>query len=357
MELSPEEKRRIYEEERARIEARERIEKETQRAKGSTSTGLAPNVAGLLCYIAGWVSGIIFLVLEQKNKWVRFHAAQSIVVFGTITVAGIIFGLIPIVGGAFSTIISIVGFILWIILMVKAHNGEWYKLPWAGDIADKIVEASVVRVDYTEPPMPSTPHPSSEPTAESEAVAPPPPAGADLDKRIDDKIDGYFRRRRGGRIAASAFAIAWSIVLLIFFNFFNQYVAYYHSETVDNVTTWVGRPFFTEDINLWLPILTAALIVAIMGHIILIIFDRYILREIIHIVIDAFGLATVLTLISVFPFDFSVIPNNAAADATYLGVRILLVCISIGIGVGILVRLIKLIVNVAKGTASYQESI
>jgi len=349
MKLSPEEKRRIYEEEKARIEAREEIEREKLTEPAGTSTGLSPNIAGLLCYVAGWITGIIFFVLEQKNKFVRFHAAQSIVAFGTITVAGIIFGLIPVVGDAFSTIIGIIGFIVWIIMIVKASSGEWYKLPWAGDVAEKIVTSSRVTGEYSEPSP-------SEPTAESEAAAPTPPPTADLGKRIEDKVDAHFKGRRG-RITASVFAIAWSIVLLIFFNFFNQYVAHYHSETVGGITTWIRYPFFTEDINLWLPILTASLIITVVGHIILIILDRYILREMIHIVINAFALWAVLTLLSVFPFDFSVIPSTTAANATYLGVRIFLIFISVGVGIAILVKVIKLIVNVVSGTASYQEHI
>ena len=47
-----------------------------------TSTGLEDNIAGLLCYVAGWVSGLIFLLIETENKFVRFHAVQSIIVFG-----------------------------------------------------------------------------------------------------------------------------------------------------------------------------------------------------------------------------------------------------------------------------------
>jgi len=349
MKLSPEEKKRIYEEEKARIEAREQIEREKLTEPAGTSTGLSPNIAGLLCYVAGWITGIILFVLERRNKFVRFHAAQSIVAFGTITVAGIILGLIPVVGGAFSTIIGIIGFIIWVIMMVKASNGEWYKLPWAGDVAENIVASSRVTGEYSEPPP-------SEPTAESEAAAPTPPPAADSGKRIEDKIDTHLKSRKG-RITASAFAIAWSIALLIFFNFFNQYVAYYHSETVDGITTWIRYPFFTEGINLWLPILTATLIISIVGHIILIILDRYILREMIHIIINAFSLWTVLTLLSVFPFDFTVIPSTTAAEATYLGVSIFLILISVGVGIAILVGVIKLIVNVVRGTASYEEHI
>jgi hypothetical protein len=233
--------------------------------------------------------------------------------------------------------------------MVKASSGEWYKLPWAGDVAEKIVASSGVTGEYAEPPPPG-------PAAEPETAAPTPPPAADSGKGIGDKVDAHFKGRTG-RITASAFAIAWSIALLIFFNFFNQYVAYYHSETVGGVTVWTRYPFFTEDINLWLPILTATLIISIIGHIILIILDRYVLREMIHIVINAFSLWTVLTLLSVFPFDFSVIPNPAAADATHLGVKIFLIFISVGIGIALLVRVIKLIVNVVRGTASYEEHI
>ncbi len=102
-----------------------------------TSTGLSENVAGLLCYVLGWISGVVFILIEQENKFVRFHAIQSIMVFGVLTVARIILGWIPVIGGIFSWIISVLGFILWIVLMIKAYQGTKYKLPWAGDFAEK----------------------------------------------------------------------------------------------------------------------------------------------------------------------------------------------------------------------------
>jgi uncharacterized membrane protein len=347
MDLTPEEKRRIYEEEKARIEAREKIEREKLTELGSTSTGLSPNIAGLLCYVGGWISGVVFLVLEQRNRFVRFHATQSIITFGTITVAGILLGLIPVVGVAFSSIIGIAGFIVWIIMIVKASSGEWYKLPGAGDAAEKIVASSDAAGGYAESP-------SSKAATDSAPAAPTPAPASDLGKRIEHKVDTHLRSR-SGRMVTSAFAVAWSIVLLIFFNFFNQYVAYYQSETVGGVTTWTRYPFFTEDVNLWLPILTTTLVISIIGHTILIVRDRYILREGIHIVINAFALWTVATLLSIFPFDFSVIPNPTAVDATYLGVRVFLILLSVGIGIAILVSVIKLIVNVVRGTATYDE--
>jgi uncharacterized membrane protein len=349
MDLTPEEKRRIYEEEKARIEAREKIEREKLTGPADTSTGLSPNVAALLCYVAGWITGIIFFVLEQKNKFVRFHAAQSIVAFGAITVAGVLLGLIPVVGGAFSTITVIIAIIIWIIMMVKAANGEWYKLPGAGDVAEKIVASSRVAGEDSEL-LPS------QPAAQSEAAAPAPPPAAESGERSEERRHRHFRTR-SGRMVTSAFAIAWSIALLIFFNFFNQYVAYYHSETVGGVTIWTRYPFFTGDVNLWLPILTATLVISIIGHVILIVRDAYILREVVHIVINTFALWTVAALLSIFPFDFTVIPSPSAADATYLGVRIFLILVSVGIGIAILVNVIRLIVNVVRGTANYEDHI
>jgi uncharacterized membrane protein len=102
-----------------------------------TSTGLDQNVAGLLCYLFGWVTGIIFLILEKDNKLVRFHAIQSIIVFGFFTVAGGVLGWIPIIGDFFSAAIGIIAFVVWIVLMVKASQGDKYKVFLAGDIADK----------------------------------------------------------------------------------------------------------------------------------------------------------------------------------------------------------------------------
>ena len=102
-----------------------------------TSTGLDENVAGLLCYVLGWISGIVFLIIEPQNKFVRFHAFQSIIVFGVITLISIIFAPIPLLGGFITWIASVIGFILWIVLIVMAAQEKKYKLPWAGNLADK----------------------------------------------------------------------------------------------------------------------------------------------------------------------------------------------------------------------------
>jgi len=104
-----------------------------------SSTGLDANVAGLLCYVLGWVSGLVFVLIEQENKFVRFHAIQSIYVFGVINIAAIILGWIPFIGGFLAGIIGLLGFVLWIVLMIKAYQGVEFKIKWAGDFAEKWV--------------------------------------------------------------------------------------------------------------------------------------------------------------------------------------------------------------------------
>ncbi|MGA2900918.1 MAG: DUF4870 domain-containing protein [Candidatus Acidiferrales bacterium] len=110
---------------------------------------MAENVAGLLCYVLGWITGLIFY-LTDKRPFVRFHAAQSIVVFGALTIIRIIVGMLFVTGGLAGIttglslgillfwLISLVGLILWVLLMVKAYQGERYRVPIAADLADKI---------------------------------------------------------------------------------------------------------------------------------------------------------------------------------------------------------------------------
>ena len=107
-------------------------------AAGPGSTmNIEPNVAGLLCYLAGWLTGLIFYMVEKENKFVRFHAMQSIVVFGSYSVLSIILWFIPFVGWILGMLLSITAIVLWILLMVKAYKGEKWKLPVAGGIAEK----------------------------------------------------------------------------------------------------------------------------------------------------------------------------------------------------------------------------
>lgn len=117
-----------------------------------TDIGLEENVAAALSYVFGWVTGLIFVLIEKKNKFVRFHAWQSIIVFGGMTVLYIIvlissYTLIymPILGILISLLMSlvslllgIVGLILWIVLIIKAAQHKKFKIPIAGKYAEKL---------------------------------------------------------------------------------------------------------------------------------------------------------------------------------------------------------------------------
>lgn len=96
-----------------------------------TSTGLQENVEGLLCYLGGWITGLIFFLIEKESKFVRFHAVQSIAV----SVVLFVLGFIPVV----NIFIWILSVILWILLMVKAYQGKMFKLPIIGNFAEKQV--------------------------------------------------------------------------------------------------------------------------------------------------------------------------------------------------------------------------
>jgi uncharacterized membrane protein len=119
---------------------------------GSAQSGLSENAAGALCYVLGWLTGIIFFFVD-KRPYVRFHAAQSIVVFGALNILSILwsgmFGLGFVMGGfnfwggwgfayLIHKLIGLATFVLWILLMVKAGQGERFRLPLAADLADSL---------------------------------------------------------------------------------------------------------------------------------------------------------------------------------------------------------------------------
>lgn len=105
-----------------------------------TSLGISQNMAGALAYLLGWVTGIGFLLIEKENSFVRFHAMQSIVVFVAFTIASIIVGWLPVIGGVLSSLLGVGGIFVWLFLMYQAYLGVRYKLPYAGDFAEKQLE-------------------------------------------------------------------------------------------------------------------------------------------------------------------------------------------------------------------------
>jgi uncharacterized membrane protein len=103
-----------------------------------TASGLDPNVAAALSYALGWVTGLLFYLTEPANTFVRFHAMQSIVVFAALSALCVLLQVIPLLGLLVVIFMVIpISAVLWLLLMFKAYNGERFKLPIAGDIAEQ----------------------------------------------------------------------------------------------------------------------------------------------------------------------------------------------------------------------------
>ncbi|GAA0291637.1 putative membrane protein [Gracilibacillus halotolerans] len=107
--------------------------------KKNTSSGLGENIAGLLCYIVGPITGIIFFILEKENRFIRFHALQSIITFVALSIFNYMLSAVPFVGWVFSSLLSLLTVALWVVLMIKAYQNETFKLPIIGDIAEQQV--------------------------------------------------------------------------------------------------------------------------------------------------------------------------------------------------------------------------
>jgi len=116
----------------------------------ANGTGLTPNVGGALSYVFGLITGVIFLLLE-KDQFVRFHAFQSVLLsvawialWIALSILSAILGFIPVLGAILAFIIILIlslglglgGFVLWIVLIIKAYQGQRWKLPYIGDMAE-----------------------------------------------------------------------------------------------------------------------------------------------------------------------------------------------------------------------------
>ena len=118
---------------------------EDDKINKKTSLGLSENIEGALCYSFGFVTGIVFLFLEDENKFVRFHAIQSTIVFLPLFIIYIAITFLPMVGMIMDMmswpivvpVFSVIMIIFWLFMMYKAFIGERYKLPIVGNFAER----------------------------------------------------------------------------------------------------------------------------------------------------------------------------------------------------------------------------
>src|SRR6266568_7626191 len=118
-------------------------------AHDPTSTGLNARTEALLSYLLWWFGGLIFFLIERKNRFVRFHAAQSFIFFGTVSILyGILklISLIPILGFLLSPfltcatlIIVIPAVLIWLFLMLQAYRGVTVRLPFVSEYAERLI--------------------------------------------------------------------------------------------------------------------------------------------------------------------------------------------------------------------------
>ncbi len=124
-------------------------------ANGPTSMGMQANTAAGLSYIAGWITGLIFFFGEKQNRFVRFNAMQSILLYAAVTVIYIVLdvlvtalafsglGALLLLFGLLTWLVGLGAFVLWIILMINAFQGKYLKLPIIGDYAERLATPKI----------------------------------------------------------------------------------------------------------------------------------------------------------------------------------------------------------------------
>ncbi len=146
-------------------------------------------------------------------------------------------------------------------------------------------------------------------------------------------------RVRTGEIGSHISIIFVTAAQLIFFAFFHEYIAWYTTEPDGSVTR---LSMLTDDYFIWLPIPITASIIVIVVSIAMVIYDRYRFRKAAEIAFSIIGIAVVVSLVSIFPFDFSVIPNATAVDVVPICVTVFLILMAVFYGTTALVMFMRL---------------
>jgi uncharacterized membrane protein len=305
----------------------------------STATGLETHVASTLAYLGVWVSGLVFLLVETKDRVVRFHAMQSILVFGPLHLLMVFLSsarsffslglwgdsLLPaslvlaVVHGA----VLVFSIVLWVLLMVKTYRREQVLVPLAGDLSFWLLAKLGMQTPERDA--------MSFQGLTSGAVRP------------SHRGRLQYEAGRTGRLAGSVVTIVCSILAFVLFNFYPEYIAWYQNVVRGGVSQLVRYPILTSELSRVLPMLNATLAVTVVGHFVAAASDRFSAREAIEIVIHAMGLVTVLVFLKVFPFDYTGLPLGTAVDVLPAATVAFLVLAALGNGVDMIVRLVRLV--------------
>jgi len=118
---------------------------------GTSTMQMDPKTAAGLSYVLGWITGIIFFLMEKQNRFVRFHAMQSILFFGGLSVLSIVLQVVSGLNIPFISflalcvtgLLGIVGLVGWIVLLINGFQGKYFKLPIIGDYAERYANQGV----------------------------------------------------------------------------------------------------------------------------------------------------------------------------------------------------------------------
>lgn len=304
----------------------------------SSATGLETHVAGTLAYLGMWVSGVVLLLVETKDRVVRFHAMQSILVFGPLHLLmlflnasgsllslGVWHGsLLPasLVLAVLHTVVLVFSIVVWVLLMVKTYQRQQVLVPLAGDLAFWLLAKLGM------------------PTPERDALAFQGLGGGAPREARRGRLQ--YEAGRAGRTAGSIAAIVWSIFVFVMFNFYPDYIAFYQGVSAGGVSQLARYPILTSELSRALPILNATLVVTVVGHFVALAWDKFFVRESIEVIIHAMGLVTILVFLKVFPFDYSALPLGTAVELLPGATIALLVVAAVATGVEMIVRLVRL---------------
>ena len=99
-----------------------------------------PKLLATVAYLGGLITGAVMLAVEKQDRFVRFHAMQSVITFAAVLVTHLVLAGLPVVGLMLYLpfLLAVIG--LWIVLMRKAWIGEAYKLPYIGDFAEQLLK-------------------------------------------------------------------------------------------------------------------------------------------------------------------------------------------------------------------------
>jgi uncharacterized membrane protein len=311
----------------------------------SGGTGLETHVASTLAYLGGWVSGLILVLVETRDRVVRFHAMQSIVTFGTLHIIIVVLSSVGslftmVVGNGVLVPVSLIftvlwalvlafAVVLWILLMVKTYHKQHVMLPLAGDLAFWLLDKFGMDA----------------PEREAMAFQ---RLGGPIPRREERWKHPWYDDGAVGRAISSIAVIVWSIFLFVVFNFYADYIAYYHSSSQGGVTQLLRYPIFTAQLSRVLPALNVALAMNVVGHFIALVWNRYALRQVIEIVLHVAGLMVAIVFLRVFPFDYSALPLGGLAAALPTITMLILVLAIVGNIIEIIVHLVRLIASLSR---------